>query len=248
MEPYLPFAYGFALVLFRTAGLVSVAPVMSARSVPNRVRLVISAALAMVAYCGAGTPQVALPPSMLSLAGAAAAETAVGLAGGFAARLLLDAASAAGHLAGLSMGMGFSAMLDPVNGTQSTTLAQLLSLLALGAAVALGIHREASIWLARSLIAVPPGGVVDFQSLLGNTVVQATYSCVLAVRVAFPILAAVTFGHLSLGLLGRFVTQLNLSSVGFSVAILAGGGALYLLAPQAAELAARSALTAFQRG
>jgi flagellar biosynthesis protein FliR len=46
------------------------------------------------------------------------------------------------------------------------------------------------------------------------------------------------------GILSRSAPQLSLANVGFSIAILAGGGALYLVVPQAAELVARSTLAA----
>jgi len=56
----------------------------------------------------------------------------------------------------------------------------------------------------------------------------------------FPVLAAVTIGHLSLGLLNRTTPQLGLSNIGFSVALLAGAGALYLVAPPRALMAAEA--------
>jgi flagellar biosynthetic protein FliR len=48
--------------------------------------------------------------------------------------------------------------------------------------------------------------------------------------------------------IGRTAQQLNLGTVGFSIAILAGGGALYLVAPGAAEMAARAAVAAMGGG
>jgi flagellar biosynthetic protein FliR len=63
----------------------------------------------------------------------------------------------------------------------------------------------------------------------------------LAIHLAFPVLAAVTMGHLSLGLLNRTTPQLGLANIGFSVALLAGVGALYLAAPPAAMMAAEAA-------
>jgi flagellar biosynthetic protein FliR len=47
---------------------------------------------------------------------------------------------------------------------------------------------------------------------------------------------------------GRTAQQLNLGTLGFSVAVVAGGGAFYLVAPAAAELAARAAVAALARG
>ena len=79
-------------------------------------------------------------------------------------------------------------------------------------------------------------------------VTQAIGAVALAVRMAFPVLVAVFFGHVALGVVGRTAPQLNVNSLGFTVTILAGGAALYLLAPPIAELAARTATAAFTGG
>lgn len=247
MEALFPLLHGFALVLLRTAGLVVTAPVLSAKAVPVRIRLAIALLVGASIFSGAGAPQVPLPSSLLALAGEAVVETAVGAAAGFSAAVILEAAWAAGHVAGLGMGLGYGALIDPFNGASSTVLSQIFSVVALGMAVALGVHREAFAWLTRSLIEFPPGGPVDPGPMVSGVVNHAILGAALAIRLAFPILAAVTFGHVALGVVGRTASQLNLSNVGFAVAILAGGGALYLVAPVAAEIAARETLRVFSR-
>ncbi|AKU93011.1 flagellar biosynthetic protein FliR [Vulgatibacter incomptus] len=246
-EQAFPFLFGFGLVLFRAAGVVAVAPVLSARMIPTRIRIGVAFVAALAAHAGAGFPSPELPASLFALAGSALSETAIGLAAGLGARIVLDAALAAGQLAGLGMGLGFSAIVDPVGGVQSSTLGQLFSMAALGFAVTLGVHREAIAWLARSVREMPPGLPLDAKALLGSMVAHSLGSFALSVRLAFPILAAVTVGHLALGLVGRIAPQMNLSTLGFSVAILAGGGAVYLVVPTAAEIAARMAVEAFTR-
>jgi flagellar biosynthetic protein FliR len=56
----------------------------------------------------------------------------------------------------------------------------------------------------------------------------------------------VLLGHAVMGVLSRMAPQLGLSNVGFSIAILAGGLAVYMSAPAVAELVARAAVSAFQ--
>jgi flagellar biosynthetic protein FliR len=123
-----------------------------------------------------------------------------------------------------------------------------MSLLALGAMLVAGVHRELVAWLCRSVLTMPPGAPVEIAPLAAVVVTQALAAIVLAVRMAFPVMAAVTFGHVALGVAGRTAPQLNISSVGFSVTILAGGGALYMTAPAIAELCARSARDALGAG
>lgn len=242
MDLPLASAWGFALVLLRTLGLLLTAPILSARAVPVRSRVAIGVAVAVAVWIGAGGPQAEAPGTLWRLGTGAASETAVGVLAGFAARAVLDAALAAGQLASISAGLGLGAFLEPNSGAESTATAELLSVTAQGAALAAGIHREAIGWLARSALAFPPGAPGGLRELAMRAVWEATGASALAVRIAFPVLAAVMVGHLVLGLMSRTASQLGLGNVGFTISILAGGGAFYLVAPGAAEIAARAAI------
>ncbi|HTP51260.1 MAG TPA: flagellar biosynthetic protein FliR [Anaeromyxobacteraceae bacterium] len=239
--------WGYLLVLLRTAGLLVSAPILGARVVPVRIRLSLSVVLALAAFTGAGAPAVALPRGIPGLVLAVAAETALGLLAGFAASWVLQAAVAAGQVIGVSMGIGFASMVDPASGANSNAPGELLLTLAQLSALALGIHREAIGWLARSVRLWPPGGELPVEALASRAIGQAVLGATLAVRVAFPVLAAVLVAYALMGVLSRAAPQLSLASVGFSVAILCGGGALYLVVPHAAEVIARTTVAAFSR-
>lgn len=241
------FAHGYPLllVLFRTSGVCMLAPILGARTVPTRVRLAVSLAGAFVAYVGGGAPTLALPTSFLGILGHAAGESALGMSAGLAARITLDAAMGAGQLASLGMGFGYSAVMNPLSGVESTMLGDLFAQVAMMFAVAYGLHREAFVWLAHSVRMIPPGATVDFHHLLIGITSHGISAIALSVRMGFPILVAVTFGHMALAVTGRVATQLNLSTVGFSVAILAGGAAMYVLLPDIAATVAREAMASF---
>lgn len=246
MEASLATVWGFGLLLFRTTGLCLTAPLLGARIVPARVRLSLSLVLTYAVYTGAGAPAVPVPSSVLGLAAPAALEVVTGLLGGLSARWMLDAALAAGHLAGLSAGLGFSALIDPATGAESTGLSQLLFAGAQAVALSLGIHREAVAWLARAALAWPPGAEHSLGAMASQVVGHAVLAIALAVRLAFPVMAAVLLGHATMGVMNRMAPTLGLSNVGFSIALLAGGAGVYLSAPTVAELAARAAVAAFQ--
>ena len=240
---FLPVAAAFILVVIRCASLFSVVPLFGMPAIPARVRMAAAVSVSVAAFLGAGAPSFAAWDHADRFIMAALTETLLGLTAGLAARLVLDAAAAAGSAIGVSMGLS-AATYDPIHGAESTAVSQVLSLLALGFAVAGGIHREAVAWLCRSLVDMPPGSPVAFSDLAARVVGQAVGAIALAIRLAFPVLTAVTIGHLSLGLLNRTTPQLGLSNIGFSVALLAGAGALYLAAPPAALLAAEAARSA----
>lgn len=241
-----PTLYGFLMVLFRSSALCSVAPLFGMKAVPARLRMALALVLAYAAFAAAGFPLFVGGTG--ALVASALAETVIGLSAGLAARFALEAAAAAGSMIASSIGLSFGASLDPIHGTESTSISELLSMIALAAMLVSGVHRELVAWLCRSVVAMPPGAPVQLGPLAGVVVTQALAAVALAVRMAFPVMAAVTFGHVALGVVGRTAPQLNISSVGFSVTILAGGGALYMTAPTIAEMASRAVRSAIGAG
>ncbi len=237
-------AWAFVLVLFRTVGVLTTAPILSARLVPGRARLALAVLVAWTAWSGAGAPSAVAPEHVGALAAVAAAETAVGMLSGLAARFVLLAAVSAGQLAAQAVGIGFAATVDPASGAESTAAGELTHMLAQAGAVALGIHREAIAWVARSAVAFPPGGEPSLRATALKLVWEATGAAALGARVAFPMLSAVLLGQVVMGALGRGAPQLNLGTIGFSAAVAAGGAAFYLVAPAAAEVVARAAVAA----
>lgn len=242
LEQLGPLAYGFALLLFRTLGLVTSAPLLSLKGAPQTLRLGLAAATTFAIFTGAGAPQATLPPHLGVLVAQVFAETALGVVTGLTITFALEAAGAAGQLASQSMGLGYAAVLDPLGGNESTIVGQLLKLAALGAALAMGLHREIVLWLASSVHTVPPGAVENLKDLAQGVALQAVHGVGLSVRLGFPFLAAITLGHLTMGLLGKAAPQLHLQNIGFAVSIVVGGGALYLFTPQLLALAAQAAV------
>ena len=238
-------AIGFVLILFRCTALVMTAPLFGTRAVPTQVRMALAMVLSLVAFQAAGGPGFARWNQVGPLLVAALGECLIGLSAGLAARFAIEAMSAAGHTAGLSMGIGFAAVIDPLHGAESTALSELLVFLALAVALAAGLHREVVVWLCRSVIERPPGSAVSVPELSSAVIGEAAMAAALAIRLAFPVMAAVLFGYTGLGLVGRISPQIAAGNLGFAIALLAGGGALYLTSPLLADIVARSARRIF---
>lgn len=237
-----PVAFGFLMVVFRVGAMFTMAPVFGARSIPARVRMAASMSVAMAIFLGAGAPPFERWESISALLGAAVVESLIGLSMGLGARLVLDAAYAAGQVASQAMGLGFGAILDPVQGASSTSIAEICGLLATATLLATGGHREIVAALARSVAHAPAGSTTLLITLLGQVATSALGGIALAVRLAYPVLAAVLVGQVALGVLSRTAPQLNMGSLGFSVTILAGGGVLYVTVPTIAHIVARATI------
>lgn len=237
--------YAFFLVLMRTAGLAVSIPTWGSRQVPMRVRLALVMVLAFTVYQGVGAPQLELPGSIPTLMGAALAETLVGLFGGLAARITLEAAAAAGSMISLATGLSYGSLVDPMNGAESNALGQLMRLAALAFAIEVGLHREAVMWLMESVRMSPVGTQLSLNDAFASAVTSSVYCAALAVRIAFPVLGLVGCSYLALGAVGRVVPQLGLQNLGFSIAVVVGGTAVYALAPEAAHRVGSLAVQTF---
>ena len=244
----LPWLLGFLLVLLRTGALVLGAPILSSKSIPARVKLSMTLVFSVAVFLAAGAPRVPVPQNFGALAALALSETALGLVAGLSSRLLFEAAQAGGQAASMSMGLGFGQVLNPNSNAESTSVGELYSNLALGVALSLGLHREAIAWLAMSVQQAPPGATVDVPSLASALVGQVIFGLTLAIRVGYPLFAASLLGYGMLALVGKAAPQLSLSNLGFGVTIVAGGAAVYLVAPDGAQLCAQAAFRVFSRG
>jgi flagellar biosynthetic protein FliR len=247
MDALLPQGFGYLLVVFRCGGLCVAAPVLGSSAVPKRIRLGMSLFFAMAAWAAAGSHSVPLPHDMLGLAAAAISETVIGLCAGFAAKVALEAAAMAGSLAGVGMGIGYGSMIDPNSGAEAPVLSNLLSGLALGTAISLGLHREAILWLAHSVRESPVTGHLEVKELAIHMIRASTSGASLGLRLGLPFLGAVGLGHAGLGIIGRSTPQIGLNSIGFTVAIFCGGATLWYFAPTAAHMAAGAAVATFSR-
>ncbi|MEW5847916.1 MAG: flagellar biosynthetic protein FliR [Myxococcota bacterium] len=244
MEPLPSSLVWLLLCVMRALGLVLTAPILSARTVPGTVRLCVGLMLALAMFTSA-TPGALDPATPLWVA--AARDTALGALTGFCARMALEAAQVAGQLVAAAMGMSYGAMVSPGSGAESTAIGELLGMAALGVGVALGLHRELATWLVLSVQSHPPGGALDVRQEAAHALELSAHSLAMGIRLAFPMLTALTLAHIFLGLVGRTAAQLNLSSLGFSVTILCGGGVLYVTAPEIAAAAAHAAVAVVAR-
>lgn len=227
--PFDLFAPGSTAVLAlfgaRVSGLVLVAPVFSARTVPVMVRaglvVLLTVLLAPVARVAGAAAPVLTPASFLT-------EALVGFAIGLGAALLVGAAEAAGELMAIQIGLSGAALLDPLNQQNTPVLGQFMQLFAVALLLALDLHLVMLDALGASVRLLPVGAALDVQAGLGEMVRAGAMLFALGLRFAAPVIAAVLVANVALAVLGRAAPQLNILSVAFPLQI--GIGLFTLLA------------------
>ncbi|MDT3677614.1 MAG: flagellar biosynthetic protein FliR [Burkholderiaceae bacterium] len=213
------------LPFFRVLGLFTVAPIVSQRAVPARLRVAASLAIAaLVAPLIPAAPalEIASPSGWLAVA----SEALVGFAIGFVARVVLAAVEVAGETIGLQMGLSFAGFFDPDSG-QSNGVSRLLNTLSLWAFVAINGPVLLVAAVVQSFDVIPPATALGEwigrmqPASLGAGVFE------LGVMIALPFMALLLFVNLGLGVVSRIAPQLNIFAIGFPVTI---GAGLLLLA------------------
>ncbi len=212
----------YLVVLVRTAAILSTLPLLGGRSVPNRIKIGFATAIALVV-----TPVVtfSLPPNWLdpsNLLIAIFTEVFIGIVLGMATRLLMTAVELAGSVMGFQVGFAVAGVLDPVTQVETPVFGQLLMMLATLVYFTVDGHHLVLLALGSSFQMIPPFGSHLSAPLLSSMTDAFQQSFETGLKLAFPVMAATFLIHVSMGLLGRFIPQMNVLMTSFPITIAVG--------------------------
>ncbi len=211
----------FLMVTMRLAGLAASSQVLGAQLVAWRVRLALVLATALLLQ--PLVPPPAVGPGALEVAIAGASELLVGLAVGFCASIFFHGVRTAGQLAGIQMGLGFSSLVDPTFGGQTTVLARWLGLASWLTVLGFDGHHVLLRGLAESFEWLPPGQAGGALWRAAVVVPAAGAQLfVTAVVVAAPAVVIVLLLNVGMALLARAAPQLHILVIGFIFTITIG--------------------------
>jgi flagellar biosynthesis protein FliR len=211
----------FWLLVLRLSGVFLTAPLLSQASVPVMVKSqwVVWVAFFMVPL----SPAVPVIHHEGQLVILALQELAIGALLGWAVQLLLSAFQVAGELLAMQMGLNMAGMFDPVNHTQSTAMASLVSMFALLGFIGLNGHHWLLALFAHGLRYLPPGQALSFNpDGLAGVVGLVSHLCDVALHVALPVVGALILIDIAAGYLAKTMPQLNLLTLTPPIKILLG--------------------------
>ena len=203
------------LLAARVSGLVMVAPIFSTKSVPVAVRaciiVLLTALMQPVAMGQAVTAPVITPETFMG-------ETLVGFALGLGAALLVGAASVAGDVMGMQIGLSGAAILDPMSNTSENVLGVFGNLFAITLLLAVDAHLVMIDAIAQSVRAIPVGSGLHAEGM--RTMVRGgSVLFGLGLQFAAPVTATVLVANTALAILGRAAPSLNVLSLAFPIQI-----------------------------
>jgi len=207
--------------LVRIGGVLSVAPVLGSSTVPVRIRVVLAMLLTL-----ALVPVLPKVPEIGLFSSAWWLETVrqllIGIAMGFILILAFEAAAMAGELIAYGMGLSFAQLLDPLHGSTTPVIGQLLTLAATLLFLTSGGHLRLIEALAASFQGMPVGGAgLDAVTLRGIADWGANIFSG-GLQIALPIVVALLLVNLGFGVMSRSAPALSAISVGFPLALIVG--------------------------
>jgi flagellar biosynthetic protein FliR len=217
----LPQVQAVVLIFIRISAILVSAPLFGSRNVPLQMKAGLSCALTIAVLPVIGFREVYLT-GVPSLVSAMLGEILIGIIIGFTARLIFAAVQLAGQLVGFQMGFGIVNVMDPQTSTQVAIIAQFQNIITLLVFLALDAHYWFILSIAKSFELIPPLGFCFTDSLMEAIVRLSCDMFVVAAKLAAPIIAALLFTSVALGLIARTVPQMNIFIVGFPLKIAIG--------------------------
>ena len=214
----------------RTLALFSALPVLGTRTVPARVRVALAAFIALAVQASLPEPPV-VPLDSVTAFGLVAQQMVVGLALGFAVRVVFAAVEFAGEVIGLQMGLNFAGFFDPITAASGTATSRFYGTTIAWLFVVSGGHLLVIAALVQSFTAFAVGPepfafVAQVQPQRWGAEIFT-----LGLWIALPLVAMLLLVNLVLGLVSRVAPQLNVFSVGFPITLGVGLLGLMLTLP-----------------
>lgn len=220
-DQLLGYLAAFIWPFFRISSMFISIPVFSVRSVPAKLRVMLSLLITLViSPTLPAMPEIALfsfEGWMITIQ-----QIALGLSTGFILQMVFSIMLFAGQSIAYSMGLGFASMVDPTTGVQVPVIAQLFvissSLLFLG----LNGHLLLIEMLVQSFTSLPVAGHGMDKLDLWMVVSWSSQIFAGGLLLAMPVITTLLFVNISFGIASKAAPQLQLFGVGFPITILLG--------------------------
>ena len=211
--------YSFLLVLARVAGAFIFVPMPGVKSAPEPVRIILI--LALTVALSPVWPVLTHDPAGVEFAGWMIVEASFGVCIGLLVGFLADAAQMFGQLCGLHAGFSFASTIDPDSQADSPVLSSIAQTVAGLLFVTLGLHRFVIRIFAHSLETLPPGSFLLKANWAKLLIEAGAGVFVVGLRLALPVIALLVMVDLTLALLTRINSSLQIMHFSMPLKMLA---------------------------
>jgi flagellar biosynthetic protein FliR len=220
----------FLLPFARIAALFVSDPILGNRAVPVRIKI-LAAFVITVAIAPVLPASPPVDPGSAQGLLLLAQNILIGLGMGFTMRIAFAAIEMAGHLVGLQMGIGFASFFDPRSSANVPVVASFFTLFATFMLLATDGHLMILEALVESFQRLPAGTAGLEASAMRQIASAGGIIFEAGVSLSLPVVVALLVTNLSIGVMTRAASQLNIFAVGFPITLGVGMVTLLLTLP-----------------
>ena len=214
------FLLDFFLVSLRLGALLVSSPIFGARSVPVRVRVLLTFVISAAYYGSVSVPNFENLP-FLALIRVMGVEVAIGLTGGIVLSILFASVALAGEKIAASGGLGFAAQVDPNSGGQTPVVSQFLTLFLLTMFLSANGHLRLIEGLRQSFDIIPMGQPVSLMAMSEFVIDIGGEMFYLGALLMLPVVSILLLVNVTIGVVTRSAPALNFFSFGFPLTMMA---------------------------
>lgn len=214
------FLLDFFLVSLRLGALLVSSPIFGARSVPVRVRVLLTFVISAAYYGSVSVPNFENLP-FLALIRVMGVEVAIGLTGGIVLSILFASVALAGEKIAASGGLGFAAQVDPNSGGQTPVVSQFLTLFLLTMFLSANGHLRLIEGLRQSFDIIPMGQPVSLMAMSQFVIDIGGEMFYLGALLMLPVVSILLLVNVTIGVVTRSAPALNFFSFGFPLTMMA---------------------------
>lgn len=208
--------YSFLMVLARISGAFIFVPLPGIKAGPEPARALLATGMTFVLF--SSWPKVdASQMNLALLIGWVVAEAGLGLAVGLAASFLMEGFQMGAQIISLQAGYSFATTIDPTSGADSPVLLTIAQSTAGLLFFATGMDRQVLSIFGHSLTAHPPGQFSVTPAVATMLIQTGSMVFVTGLRLVLPLAGLLLLVEISLALLARLNSQLQLISLAFPI-------------------------------
>lgn len=209
----------FIMVFFRVMALLMIMPIFDNQKIIPQFKILISILVSYVLFPIVDAQNFVMPATMGAIVWIILKEIFLGLVIGFTAKLVFVAVELGSNFAGVQMGFGASSVVDPISNSSTLVIATFQVWVATMLFLSLNGHHLFFSAIAETFYKIPIG-TASMTGGLAKTIVDYTATVFLvSIKLAAPITAVMIMTNAVLGIISRFVPQMNVFVMSFPLSI-----------------------------
>jgi flagellar biosynthetic protein FliR len=222
LQIHYPDVARYLAILLRLSLIIFLVPPFSGTQIPARIKACFVLVLTTMLFPALHKEVAPLSLQPGSLLCAVAGEAIFGLFISLSFFLILGAFELAGELISYQAGLAMAQMVDPQGGSEITILSNLLELLALLLLFALNGHLFVLKLIIESFRIIPVGQFVLNVTNVDRFILASGQLFLIAIKLAAPVAIVLFLIQIGLGVISKFVPNINILITSFPIVIIVG--------------------------